>query len=560
MLRFCLLFCGVLPACSPEYGSVVDYLPQTPSASESVDCFSLCDASAEERLSVLSLQGLVNREQGKIYTYGDADRWILDLYMDEGYITDTVAYKNNFDLLAKYKSSFDGAVVYDPGKPYTVILATNIAGVEDLVMVSPDMVATFKEVTGKERIVDIREMGFENQSQAFSWYRENIYPKQNHDVLVLGQGLSPAQDINRDYAVEFRLPSFWLPGPNDDDYEKEYEDLLMDFLDQSPVNIPVLGFWPGYDQNGKRIGYDELPGVRLAGYYGKFTLVSDIVGNYSYHSGVRPERPEYEQVKPRQKEYGKYDPTKKYVALIMNESGDAPCYFMYQGFFPRQWNDPERGKVAISYGISPSLRFLMPGILSNVYRTQTENDYFFCSISGAGYCYPFMGYGSETADYETAMTDYFALTAQNMKIMDLDMLGLYTHPDIGWTDDDRELAEKYILPMDGLRSVISGMHRTEYTAGNAHELYGDVSVHHTVTFWSTENFVWDDRSLDEVAVDHLEKEIKTYGADGDFIQAMFYSWHYGPRRLNMLRERLESEGYEFVTLDEFDRLWRDSRK
>ena len=151
------------------------------------------------------------------------------------------------------------------------------------------------------------------------------------------------------------------------------------------------------------------------------------------------------------------------------------------------------------------------------------------------------------------------MTADNMKMLDLDMLGIYTHPDIAWTQEDRQIAEKYIFPMPGLRSVVSGMHRTEYTAGNSHELHGDVSVHHNVTFWSMENFVWDDISIDEKAVDHLENEIRTYGADGNFIMAMFYSWHYGPRRLNMLRERLESEGYVFVTLDEFDRLWRQSQ-
>lgn len=102
------------------------------------------------------------------------------------------------------------------------------------------------------------------------------------------------------------------------------------------------------------------------------------------------------------------------------------------------------------------------------------------------------------------------------------------------------------------------MHRTKYTAGNAHELHDDVSVQHTVTFWSMADYQWNDKSLDEQAVDHLEKEIKTYEQDGQFIQAMFYSWHYGSRRLNRLRQRLEKEGYVFVTLNEFDYLWRCS--
>ena len=39
---------------------------------------------------------------------------------------------------------------------------------------------------------------------------------------------------------------------------------------------------------------------------------------------------------------------------------------------------------------------------------------------------------------------------------------------------------------------------------------------------------------------------------------MFYSWHYGPRRLKIVKDTLEKEGYTFVTLDEFDRLFREA--
>ncbi len=307
------------------------------------------------------------------------------------------------------------------------------------------------------------------------------------------------------------------------------------------------------------VGYPEFKGVKMAGTHGKYTLVNDWVGNYSFHSAINRKQLYYKQNKVREKQFQNYDPQKKYVALIMIESGDSPGYFQ-SNFNKRQWNDPYRGKVPISYGISPSLRLLMPEITSYFYETATENDFFFCSISGLGYCYPFLGYADSTNNPDKNLKEYFSKTAHNMQLMDLDMLGIYTYPNKQkgkWTERDREMAKEFIVPMNGLKSIISGMHRTGYKASEANEMIDSVTVHHTLTFWPLDNnYKWNNAELDSLAVDFMVKEIKTYGEGGQFIQAMFYSWMYGPRRLYYLKKRLEKEGFEFVTLNEFDYLFR----
>lgn len=536
----------------------IDYAFQTPSASTSVCRINVEKLTSDERLAVLSLQGIVNRKKAEIYTFVNQDVWLVDFYRERGIIVKDSLYTDPYQLLARFGRQAKGIVVYDLGQPHTINLATNLAGVDSRIMVSADMLDKVMAITGLKDVLDLRNLKLTDEKEAFLWYKKNVYPRQNHRMLSVAKGGMLMYDVYRDYLVEFKIPVFWLPGEKDADYDAEYDRLVKEWLAKTPVNIPVLGFWAGVE-NGKDIGYAEFDGVKLAGLTGKFTLVNTWVGNYSYHSGVKPAMKKYIQKAPREKVFRQYDSSKKYVALIMNESGDAPCYFLYTGLYPRQWNDPERGEVAISYGITPSLRFLAPGVLSDLYRTQTENDFFFCSISGAGYCYPFEGYGSLSPSPKHCLQEYFQhITADNMRKLDLDMLGIYTHTADAWSPADHQTAKEFIFPMPGLRSVISGMHRTKYTAGNAHELHDDVSVHHTVTFWSMADYQWNDKSLDEQAVDHLEKEIKTYGQDGQFIQAMFYSWHYGPRRLNRLRQRLEKEGYAFVTLNEFDYLWRCS--
>lgn len=546
------------PVLCPASSGKTDYLPVTPSVSRQILSINVENLSEGMRLTVLSLQGVVNRDSAVVYTYVNQDAWLLDFYRQHGYVQESKDYTDPYEFLSDVcNSGVSGIVVYDPGKKFTVNLATNIAGVENRLIVHPDDADHVKKVTGLDNVLDLRTFGFKRPGEAFSWYMKNVFPSQRHDVLSVAKGGLFMYDVYRDYLVEFKIPVFWLPGKSDEDYDPDYEKMVFGMLESTPYNIPVLGFWPGVE-NGKDIGYTEMDGVALAGKYGKFTLVNTWVGNYSFHSGVRPHGASLKQSRADAGSLH-YDPAKKYVALVMTESGDAPAYYLYTGLYPRQWNDPERGKVPVSYGITPSLRMLAPAILADLYATKTDNDYFFCSISGAGYCYPFLGYGSRTSAPEACLNDYFTdVTAANMSMLDLDMLAIYTHPDVGWTKDDRQTARQFILPIKGLRSVISGMHRTEYTAGNSHELYGDVSVHHNVSFWSMENFTWNDTSLDDEAVDYLENEIRTYGADGNFIMAMFYSWHYGPRRLNMLRERMEPDGYVFVTMDEFDILWRKS--
>jgi len=534
---------------------IVDYLPQTPAHSDTASSFVYEGISQGFRLAAVSLQGLVNRDTARIYLRERNSSWLLDFYKQQGIVKSEIAYDNIYLLLKKFKTYFKGAVVIDPSRSYTVNLASNIAGVEDRVIISPDMLYLFKRHLGSTiDIKDLRTYNFTDQLAAYTWYEQNILPLQPKTVLSVAKDFF-MHDVYRDYLIQFKIPTFWLPGPKDADYSLTYENKIKSLLSTTPPNIPVLGFWPAVDASGNNIGYEEYAGVKLAGYYGKFSLVNTWVGNYSFHSALKNPPETYKQVKVRSKKFRDYDPTKKYVALIMIESGDSPAYLQY-GINQRQWSDPYRGQVPISYGITPSIRFLLPGLAKYLYETATENDFFFCSISGAGYCYPLEGYCDLTSDPAKYKKEYFEMTAANMQLLDMDMMGLYSHPGSKWTTSDKQLVKTYIQPMKGLKSVIAEMNRVGYTGANGNEIMDSVTIHHNLTFWPMVDYTWDDVTQDSIAVNFVEKEIKTYGVGGNFIEAMFYSWMYGPRRLKMLQDRMEKQGYEFVTLNEFDYLCR----
>lgn len=541
--------------------NLADCLPTTNTVSKHIDCINIAELETSERLMLMSLQGLVNRDKATIYTYSLRDKFIIPIYEEAGYIESKTDFSDVWDLINKYKSECIKAVVCNPDKFYDINLATNIAGVENRIVITEEIKDKFVETTSCKDIIYLKDLGLDSAAETFRWYKKNIYPKQNNKVLGLSKGGLLSHDPYLDYLIAFKLPTFWLPGENDNDFDAEYDREIINFLRETPVNIPIIGFWYA-EENNMVIGYNEYPGVKEAGKYGKFTLVNDNIGNYTYHSGIKTGTTKY--IQKHSAEKVKYEKDKKYVAMIMVESGDAPCYFMYGAFFNRQWNDPDRGKVPISYGLTPSLSYLAPGVLKHIYDTQSENDYFFCSISGMGYCYPFEGYGSLTSNRDKCLKDYFwTITNENMKKMDLDILAIYTHPGPEkWSEENMSIAQNYISKMHGLRALTAGMHTTGYNGSNANFTIGDsISVFNTITHWSMEGgFRWDDPSLDDEAVAHIISEIKKNGKDGQFIQAMFYSWDYGPRRLLKLKNSLEKEGYTFVTLEQLDHLFRESRK
>lgn len=540
-----------------------DYLPQCPAASSSIVSFDLRGIDQPHLLALVSVQGLVNRHKPQVYTYssGYSER-LLRLYRELGVVTAEEPCDDVMALLQRFRKAYRGVVVYDPQKRYTINLASNIAGVQDRVILAPALLEEFRRrVDADVDVLDLRDPGFDSPAAAFDWYRRHVFPHQDHRMLGVAKDVY-MYDVFRDYLIACKTPTFWLPGPDDEDGSEEAVREVIWLYEHTPANIPVFGFWPGLDQ-GRDVGYNEFFGTRLAGNYGKFTIVCTWVGSYSYHSGVRIGSRKFRQNRVRSKRFRDYDPTKKYVALVMVESGDAPSYFQFDGFFPRQWDDSLRGTVPVSYGISMSLRQLMPGVMRYLYDTATENDYFFCPISGAGYCYPLLGYCDSVPDRELRLKEYFELTARNMELLDMEMLALYTHPDrVKWSGADSALIERYVEPLRPVRSIISGMHRTGYAPwqGNGVLANGTTTVHHVMTHWS-----WEDWDLfrsgtqgDLPAAEFLAREIRN-GCEGtNFVTAMFYSWHYGPRRLALVRDRLEKEGYLFVTMDEFDYLYRES--
>ena len=286
------------------------------------------------------------------------------------------------------------------------------------------------------------------------------------------------------------------------------------------------------------------------GFYGKYWIGNTWIGNYSFHSAVKVDNKTFKQEAPRSKTHPVYDPNKKYVALAMTDSGDAICYFAYDGFFSRQWLEERKqlGVVA-SYSVTPSLRSCFRPWHGGCMTSRPRNGFFFRMRLGTGYCYPFGGYGQLLGNRDATFREYYLeLGSSLLRNMDLDMFVTYAHPfNKIWDDNELSIANAYMARMEGVRSIIGNIHRLGLYGSQRPMLPdSEVSVHQTLTHWdqSTTNDVLqngDDDSKNEEAAEYMVDEVLKYGKDGNFILCMFYSWEYGPKRLRMIMDMLEAE-------------------
>lgn len=536
------------------------FLPVSNRSSSSVVTFDMDTVSDQGlRMALTSLQGLVNRRTPRLFYLQSWDsqrnnHWMLDYYVSKGYVKEQKACTDPYQLIADFQGFARGLVVWDPSQDFTANAACNAAGVEDLIMVTPDVAANIDLPV----VIDLRGQ-FASAYEAALWSYDQYWDRQSRQVLGC---LFPSTqwDFDRDYYVQHKIHVLWIPAETDAWYSPELIQLVQKIFTETPLNIPLLGFQTGVANSGEAVGIGEFAGVQLAGEYGKFTLVESWAGSYSYHSGLPVDPSVFNQVATRRLPVPKYDPSKTYVAITMIESGDSPGYFQY-GFEPYQWSDPTRGTVPYSYGLNPCLRDLMPALLGRVYETATPNDYLFSAISGAGYMYPLEGYGTQTKDRDATLSAFYARTSTALRYLDMDGMGLYSHTWTPWLPTDDPTLRKDLVPQfKHLRTVLADMGRNDgtTTANANYELSRGVSIHHCLTRWPTDvSFTpTTDPSLDAGAVAWLSNEIATNATPGALMHCMAYSWAYGPRRIQQLAAAMEPQGYVFLTAYQLDRMWR----
>ena len=387
------------------------FQPTMPAPARHLYVADVSSLTRDEKVLLISLQGIVNRAQPRIYLEFDADdRFWFEQMQKQGQTDDPIPVVDADSLLGTFRKDIKGAVVADPNIYLSPCVAVDLAGIDDLVISTPELAKKFNLPIRQ----DLRGR-FTDDADALRYARTELWPRLNPYLSIcLDPPLLDSGAI--DQIIAARGSCFWVTGPKAQDKpgantaaeKAELEATLA----QMPLNAVVRGFW----WHGDGQGLDEGPGVSLGSRFGKVTVVSDYVSNFSVLGGVQI--PSLKQ--KLQPAAPKLDRSKVYVAITMSD-GDNLC--TWRGFFRQYFTDPDHGKFPVGWGMGPTLIDCAPTIAKWYYDHAAPTDEFLCDVSGIGYIYP-PDWATALKDRDGAFKSFYDWTQQYMKRMDMHTLRL----------------------------------------------------------------------------------------------------------------------------------------
>ncbi len=165
---------------SPKNGS----LPRLPNA-QSLGAADLSALSGDEQTLLVTLQGQVNRVQPRLYFYWGTDRtnaaWLNTISVPHRLSTDP------WQFLTQYRSSIEGAVVYDTRVPDSINVATAIASQRNAVIATSALAAAHRlpvleDLTGR----------FTDTVSAYEYALANVWPRSSKQILT---AISPTNTV-----------------------------------------------------------------------------------------------------------------------------------------------------------------------------------------------------------------------------------------------------------------------------------------------------------------------------------------------------------------------------
>ncbi len=184
----------------------------------------------DEVAALVSLQGIINREQPLVYInnpgYGRPEYWLDLLRKEERWLEGRKQVKLDSldDVYELAQSKLKGAVIWDPEVPASFNVATTIAGVEDAVIFSPEFAKRYLKRWNLPVVKDLRGLftGAETGSRkndAYRWAIREYLDKGKcsahqlclyHDAFYDWKAGQIAYSIVRDWAVMNRAFVFDL--------------------------------------------------------------------------------------------------------------------------------------------------------------------------------------------------------------------------------------------------------------------------------------------------------------------------------------------------------------
>jgi hypothetical protein len=377
--------------------------------------------SYDEAMAVACLQGIINRAGPLVYLLSRNNtrpRYWLDLLSRDGRWLQGREPKTLKDLdalRALAGERLKGAVIWEPTVPASANVATIIAGVEDGVVLSPELAERYLKRWQLKVLVDLRAQftGADTGStknDAYRWAIREYLAKgrcSSHLLCLYEDSFSTRARgdigyvLTRDWAVKncafvFDLSPWGDEKPLDDPNQRlgldleTYKLILSETLRHSAGKqmTELTGFFAFSkyaNMPEHKSAHEPVPteweSVWLMSPYNCYqNTISSSCFNQSLHSqALRTQLQQHRTAKKMALE------DKAYLCILMADYDSAtPLYDL----LPNHWHNAERGKIPLAWGLNPNLLETYPDLIAYFYSTASPADTFTADASAAGYMNP----------------------------------------------------------------------------------------------------------------------------------------------------------------------------
>jgi len=351
----------------------------------------------EDRPIAISLQGLVNRKEPRLYLIPDpkgAETYWVELYLSYGYEPVEATLD---DLLRAHAAEVKGYITFDPSVPDSLNVAISLAGVMDAIVCAPSAAARM-EALGLRNLIDLQGR-FAGRVEPYRWLVDEHLDKFDLNVLAnYNQQDVPHVMPDMDYLIAHR--GFCMGVTiNAADYPQEAE-LWEQVQTAAPGHAMMIGWITPRDGEATHVYFASTHSVWV--YCG-------CAWNTSFHQHIQATGP-YSQ---DHCEHAECDPNARYATMALS---DGDSWHGMAEVQKRFWLHPRRGEVPIGWEVAPIFYKVGPALLEHYYKTRTENDYVLCGPSGIAYNYlsgfaDWQGYLQRSADVmrETSLRTIWAI-------------------------------------------------------------------------------------------------------------------------------------------------------
>lgn len=398
------------------------------------------DGQLDQQAFLISLQGLVNRDQPLLY-FVYPDTWDfrftgpVKTYLEEerGY---TFTPLEDFqEALSHFKPFIRGYVVWDRTVRTSLIVAFTAAGLNRAVVVSEAMIPLM-EAAGIPCVEDFRgRFTGKSDYEIYSWAVDAYWNQCSRELIVwMGGEHGPLMKPGvADWGIQNRAFFQDLSTAPRDTLEFQLASRLLSEL--NPRSL-VFG-WHSYRKDLER---DH---VTLTSSYGHRVEGLHTLPNLSFSSRI-PAAPGFRfqnnhSVKPGQKLKAQ---KKVYIACIQTD-----CLGL------GAWTRPGRGEIPYAWEVTMNWVWLAPSMMEFFYSQATPNDYFIGALSGPGYLYP-------KAVPPALLVPLIEKARQLMETLDLRVFEIMDYSEgatvEGNTELTREVADAYYQGMPKAIGFING--------------------------------------------------------------------------------------------------------